>query len=269
MKKKRVIPVLLLKDGWLVQSKTFTKHQNLGNPSFAVKRLSEWAADELIYLDISRSDNKYDMRREDLRDGNKSNILEIIEDVSIVSFMPITIGGKIKNINDIALRLSNGADKVSINTQALDNPLFINEAAKVFGSQCIVVCCDVKKTPNGYRIFRDYGKLDSGYSLTEWIKICEGQGAGELLIQSIDRDGTREGYDIEMLNIVCKNVKIPVIALGGVGEWEHLETALSQTDVDAVAAANIFQFTDQSVFIAKNYLYNNNNNVRKPFVIKI
>jgi cyclase len=269
MKKKRVIPVLLLKDGWLVQSKTFTKHQNLGNPSFAVKRLSEWAADELIYLDISRGENNYDMRREDLRDGNKRNILEIIEDVSLVSFMPITIGGKIKNINDISLRLSSGADKVSINTQALKTPKFINEAAKIFGSQCIVVCCDVKKTPDGYRVYKDYGTTDSGYSLTEWVNICESQGAGELLIQSIDRDGTRDGYDIEMLNIVCKNVKIPVIALGGVGEWEHLETALSQTDIDAVAAANIFQFTDQSVFLAKKFLFNNNQNVRKPFVIKI
>lgn len=269
MKKKRIIPVLLLKDGWLVQSKKFTKHQNLGNPSFAVKRLSEWAADELIYLDISRGESNYDMRREDLRDGNKRDILEIIEDVSLVSFMPITIGGKIKTINDISLRLSRGADKVSINTQALANPNFINDAAKIFGSQCIVVCCDVKKTPDGYRVYKDYGSTDSGYSLTEWVNICESQGAGELLIQSIDRDGTRDGYDIEMLNLVCKNVKIPVIALGGVGEWEHLETALFQTGVDAVAAANIFQFTDQSVFLAKNYLFNNNLNVRKPFVIKI
>lgn len=269
MKKKRVIPVLLLKDGWLVQSKAFSKHQNLGNPSFAVKRLSEWAADELIYLDISKGENQYDLRRDDLRDGNKRGILEIIEDVSNVSFMPITIGGKIRSINDISLRLLSGADKVSINTQALDSPSFINEAAKIFGSQCIVVCCDVKKTQNGYRVFRDYGTSDSGYSLTEWVKICEAQGAGELLIQSIDRDGSKEGYDIEMLNIVCENVKIPIVALGGVGDWQHLESALNQTDIDAVAAANVFQFTDQSVYHAKNYLFNNNQNVRKPFIIKI
>jgi imidazole glycerol-phosphate synthase subunit HisF len=268
LKKKRLIPVLLLKDGWLVQSKGFGKYQNLGNPTFSVKRLSEWAADELIYLDISKSDN-YDLRRDDLRDGNKADVLSIIEDVSKVSFMPITIGGKIRTLDDIAIRLSKGADKVSINTQALNDPSFITAAAKEFGSQCIVVCCDVKLTPEGYRIYRNGGTEDAGHDMEEWVKTCENAGAGELLIQSIDRDGSKKGYDIEMLNRVCDRVKIPVIALGGVGNWDHFEEAITQTNVDAVAAANIFQYMDQSVYIAKKHLYENKLNFRKPFIIKL
>ena len=268
MKKKRLIPVLLLKDGWLVQSKGFGKYQNLGNPTFSVKRLSEWAADELIYLDISKTDN-YDMRRDDLRDGNRSDVLSILEDVSKVAFMPITIGGKIRTLDDISIRLSKGADKVSINTQALQDPAFITAGAREFGSQCIVVCCDVKLTPAGYRIYKNGGSEDSGYALEKWVRVCEDAGAGEILVQSIDRDGSKKGYDITLLNTVCDLVKIPVIALGGVGDWEHFEEAVTQTNVDAVAAANIFQYVDQSVYIAKRHLYENKLNFRKPFTIKM
>lgn len=143
MKKNRLIPVLLLKDGWLVQSKGFTRHQNLGNPVTAVKRLSEWASDELIYLDISKS-NHYDLRRDDQGYENRSSFLDIIEDVSKVTFMPITVGGRIRTLKDIEARLLVGADKVSINTMAITNPQFIKEAAEQFGSQCIVVSIDAK-----------------------------------------------------------------------------------------------------------------------------
>ena len=143
MKKKRLIPVLLLRNGWLVQSKQFKRYQNLGNPVSAVKRLSEWASDELIYLDISRG-GYHDLRRDDLGHPNRSGILEIIEDVSKVAFMPITVGGGIRSLNDIEQRLSVGADKVAINSAALENPTFIETAAKEFGAQCIVVSIDFR-----------------------------------------------------------------------------------------------------------------------------
>lgn len=268
MKKKRLIPVVLLKNGFLVQSKSFKRYQNLGNPITSVKRLSEWASDELIYLDISKDEN-YDMRRDDIKHPNRSGILEIIEDVSKVTFMPITFGGKIRSLQDIEMRLSRGADKISINTIPFENKNFISEAAKEFGSQCIVISIDAKVTETGFSVFSNGGKTDRNISPSEWAKICENEGAGEILLNSIDRDGMKNGYDIELLQSVSSAVKLPVIALGGVGEWEHFSEALEKTNVDAVAAANIFQYMDQSVYLAKKYLYENNFNVRKPDLLLI
>lgn len=268
MKKNRLIPVLLLKDGWLVQSKGFSKYQNLGNPVTAVKRLSEWASDELIYLDISTEDN-YDTRRNDQGYENRGSFLDIIEDVSKVTFMPITVGGKIRTLKDIEKRLSVGADKISINTMAITDPNFIVEAAKQFGSQCIVVSMDAKIVDNEHRVFANGGKQITKYTVEELSKIVEDSGAGEILINSIDRDGKGNGYDIELINKVTGNVNIPVIACGGVGDWEDFADAFEQTSADAVAAANIFHYRDQSVFLAKKFLYDFKFNVRKPSLIKI
>lgn len=266
MKKKRLIPILLLKNGWLVQSKQFREFKNLGNPTFAVKRLSEWASDELIYLDISRTD-QYDLRRDDLKDPNRHAILDILEDVSKMTYMPITIGGGIRTIEDIGVRLTKGADKVSINSQALENPHFITAAAKEFGSQCIVVSIDVKRTDYKYTVMAAYGQQPTSYHPLEWAKIVESSGAGEILLNSIDRDGMKNGYDLELISQVSDNVRIPVIACGGVGTWEHFADALEKTSVDAVAAANIFQHIDQSVYLAKKYLYEHNHVVRPPDLI--
>jgi len=178
MKKKRLIPVLLLKDGWLVQSKSFSKYQNLGNPYTAVKRLSEWAADELIYLDISKGD-AHDLRRDDLNIENKSKFLDIIEEVSKVSFMPITVGGRIRSLEDIEERLRRGADKIALNTHALAVPSFIELAAKRFGSQCIVIGIDVKRDASGvYRVMTGGGKAPTPYTPEEWANRVEGLGAG-------------------------------------------------------------------------------------------
>ena len=268
MKKNRLIPVLLLKDGWLVQSKGFSKYQNLGNPVTAVKRLSEWASDELIYLDISSGDN-YDTRRDDQGYENRGSFLDIIEDVSKVTFMPITVGGKIRTLEDIEKRLSVGADKVSINTMAITDPNFIQEAAKQFGSQCIVVSMDAKIVDNEHRIFANGGKNMTKFTPKELSKIVEDYGAGEILINSIDRDGKGNGYDIELINQVADNVNIPVIACGGVGDWEDFADAFEETSVDAVAAANIFHYRDQSVFLAKKFLHDFKFNVRKPDLIKL
>lgn len=266
MKKRRLIPVLLLKNGFLVQSKGFKRYQNLGNPLVAVKRLSNWAADELIYLNISREDT-YDMNRDDLGCPNRNNILDIIRDVSRESCMPITFGGRIRSIEDIALFLSNGADKVSINTKALNDPDFIGCAVKKFGSQCIVISIDVKKIDGEYLVMADGGKINTGYNAVEWAKIVEERGAGEIFLNSIDRDGLKQGYDIDLINNVVAAVNIPVIACGGVGEWEHFSQAMEDTSVDAVAAANIFQYYDQSVYIAKKFLCERGCNVRTPDLI--
>ena len=268
MKKKRVIPVLLLKNGWLVQSRGFSRHQNLGNPIDAVKRLSRWASDELIYLDISRNET-YDIRREDQGYKNIPSFLGIIEDIAKEVFMPLTIGGKIKNLQDIEDRLLLGADKVSINTEAYKDNTLISDAAKEFGSQCIVVSMDVKKTELGNRVFTNFGQENTGFNPLYWSKLMEDNGAGEILLNSVDRDGTGQGYDIDLLDEVSSECSCPIIACGGVGEWEHFKEALDKTNVDSVAAANIFQYTDQSVFMAKKYLYNNGCNVRKPDLLKL
>ncbi|MDP2669391.1 MAG: imidazole glycerol phosphate synthase cyclase subunit [bacterium] len=268
MKKNRLIPVLLLKNGWLVQSKEFKRHQNLGNPITAVKRLSEWASDEIIYLDISK-DDKYDIRRNDQGYPNRSSFIEIIEDVAKVSFMPITVGGRIRTLEDIEKRLAAGADKVSINSQAINDKEFISQAAKEFGSQCIVVSIDAKIVDGKYVVMFNGGKEKTDYDPLSWAKIVESQGAGEILLNSVDRDGMKNGYDIDLLSVVSGNVNIPVIALGGVGEWSHFAEAFDKTKVDAVAAANIFNYTDQSVYLAKTYLYNNGYNVRQPDLLLI
>ena len=268
MKKKRLIPVLLLKDGYLVQSKSFKYYQNLGNPVQAVKRLSEWGSDELIYLDISRGDT-YDIERDDLKYKNTPSFLNIIEKVSKVTFMPTTVGGKIKNVKDAEKRLAVGADKIAINSAAVENPNFINDLAKEFGSQCVVVSIDVKLLNNKYRILSHGGSKISDYKLDEWLNIVEKNGAGEILINSIDRDGAGTGYDLNLLNFVTDKCNIPVIACGGIGKWEHFYEALSKTKVDAVSAANIFHYVDQSVYLSKKYLYERKLNIRRPDLIEI
>ena len=263
MKKKRLIPVLLLKNGFLVQSKSFTRHQNLGNPVIAVKRLSEWAADELIYLDISRDDT-YDLKRDDLGTPNRATIMDIIADVAQVAHMPITVGGKIRTLEDIRIRLSRGADKVCINTQALNDPEFITLASQEFGAQCIVISMDVKKIEDRYVVMAGGGKIPTAWDPVQWAERVEALGCGEIFLNSVDRDGSRTGYDIDLIGAVADAVKIPVIAIGGVGEWEHFAEALDKTNVDAIAAANIWHYSDQSVYLAKKYLYQRGYNVRAP-----
>lgn len=268
MKKNRLIPVLLLKNGWLVQSKEFCRYQNLGNPITAVKRLSEWGSDELIYLDISR-DDVYDIRRDDQGYPNRQSFLQIIEDIAKVTFMPITVGGKIKTVEDIARRLALGADKIAVNTAALENPEFVTSAAKEFGSQCIVVSIDVKIAEGKYWVFSHKQGKVTGYDPVELAKTVERAGAGEILLNSVDRDGMNCGYDLELINQVAQAVHVPVIACGGAGDWEHFAQVLNTTKADAAAAANIFHYRDQSVFLAKKYLFEHGANVRQPDLITI
>ncbi len=268
MKKKRLIPVLLLKNGWLVQSRNFSKYQNLGNPITAVKRLSEWASDELIYLDISKDDN-YDIKRSDQSYPNRDNFLEIIKDISKVTFMPITIGGKIGTLLDIEDRLKIGADKISLNSIAINNINFVNIAAKEFGSQCIVVSVDFKKIDDKYFVYSHKNKSITNIQLYDHLLNLQDNGAGEILLNSVDRDGMGNGYEINLYRDISEIIKIPIIACGGAGDWDDMLDVFSSTKVDAVAAANIFHYKDQSVFLAKNFLYKNKIMVRKPDLLEI
>jgi len=268
MKKRRLIPIILLKDGVIVQSRNFFTFNNLGDPLPSVKRYSEWCSDELIFLDISRGQEAKN-NRTDLNFKKRIILSDIIEDISKYCFMPITVGGKINNLEKIEQYLAKGADKVAINSFANLNHNFIESAAKKFGSQCIVNSIDVKKIDEDYKIFICNGSEMSRYSLREWLKISEESGSGEILINSIDRDGIGNGFDIDLINLVDNFVKIPVICSGGAGKYEDfLEVAL-QTNVDGIAAANFFQYKEHSVFLTKKLLFDKNLNFRKPEFLKI
>ena len=184
--------------------------------------------------------------------------------------MPITIGGKISKLKHIEQRLELGADKVAINTAAYIEKGFINEAAKEFGSQCIVVSIDYRLTENNKsNVYINCGRDSIDMSPLEWASRVEDMGAGEIIINSIDNDGSGNGYDLENLRLISNKIKCPIIACGGAGNWEHFKEIIQDTGCDAAAAANIFHYQDQSVFLAKKYLYDNNSNVRKPDLIEI
>ena len=246
MVKNRLIPVLLLKDGYLVRSESFSIHQILGNPIHEVERFNHWNVDELIYLDIS-DDEVYFEQRNDTRVKSTNDILSILEEVSKTCFMPLTVGGKIKTIQDIRERLKRGADKVAINTAAFENPSLITEAAEMFGSQCLVISVDVRKKDNGtYEVFYDHGRKGTGLTPIECVKELERLGAGEILLHSIDRDGTADGYDIELIQSVANSTSLPVICCGGAGKLADFPKGILQGHASAVAAANIFHFMELS-----------------------
>jgi cyclase len=266
VKKKRLIPVLLLKNGWLVQSKDFNYYKNLGNPITAVKRLSEWAADELIYIDITK-DVFYDINRDDLKYSNFNSFNKIIKEVAKSTFMPLTVGGKIRSLKDIEHRIKNGADKVIINTIATENIKFINTAAKEFGKQCIVVSVDYKKINNKYLVYSHLKSSCINLEVEYFCKKIQELGAGEIFINSVDRDGSGLGYDISFLKKISKEIYIPIICCGGAGKWEHFEEVAKKTNVDGIAAANIFHYKDQSVYLAKEFLCKKKLNFRKASLI--
>lgn len=244
MLKVRLIPVLLLQNGLLVRSESFQSHLIFGNPVHQVARFNEWNVDELIYLDISK-ENHYDLRREDHRIKGLDDPMKILEEVSKCCFMPLTWGGRIRTIEDMRNRFMRGADKITLNTAAVESPELITQAAKIFGSQAIVVCIDVKRNEDGKKeILIDGGRKEvPGASPEVWAREAEDRGAGEILLQSVDRDGMGIGYDLDLIHSVSKAVTIPVIALGGVGTYEHYVEGV-QAGASAVAAANIFFFKD-------------------------
>lgn len=269
MLKKRLIPCLFLKNGLLIRSEKFSYHQLLGNPIHQVERINSWSADELIYVDISDESN-YDLRRDDMKFKRMSNIYEIIEEVAKTCFIPLTFGGNIKTIDQIKEILNKGADKILINTIAIENPSFITESAKKFGSQCIVVGIDVKINEKGnYEVYSNHGKIATGKNPVEWAKEVENLKAGEIFLNSIDRDGTSEGYDLKLIKSISEAVKIPVIACGGVGIFEHFVEGIKEGKASAVAAGNIFNYTENSVIRAKKTLSNAGIPIRKIIKTKI
>jgi len=264
MLKTRLIPVVLLRNGLVVQSKGFRRYQLLGNPTTVVKRLSDWASDELIYLDMTRNDD-YDLRRDDLNHPNRSGVLDIVSDVARCCFMPLTFGGRIRTLEDAAARIQRGADKIAINTQAVRQPEFVTLCGREFGSQCVVASIDVRRrSTQGWEVFIDGGREATGLDAVEWAMRLEQRGAGEILIHSIDRDGSGQGYDLELVGAVTAAVDIPVICLGGVGNWAHFVEAAQVTGVSAVAAANIFHYSENSVYNARRYMHREGCNVRPP-----
>lgn len=243
MLKTRLIPVLLLKNGLLVRSESFNLHQLIGNPIHEVERFNEWNVDELIYLDISRDDS-YDLRRNDSKITALSNPLEILDRVSQTCFMPLTWGGKIRSVQDMRERFSRGADKITINTGAIERPGLISEGAKLFGSQAIVVSIDAKRNEDGgHEVFSHGGSVATGMSPAEWAKKASYAGAGEILLQSVDEDGMAEGYDLALISDVSKAVDIPVIACSGVGQFEDYAEGV-EAGASAVAAANLWHFKE-------------------------
>jgi cyclase len=243
MLKTRLIPVLLLKNGLLVRSELFRIHQVIGNPICEVQRFNEWNVDELIYLDISQEDG-YDLRREDHKVKGLSEPLAILEAVSKTCFMPLTWGGHIRTPEDMRQRIQRGADKITVNSQAVRTPGLITEGARLLGSQAVVVSMDALRHADGrYEVFIDGGRTATGLTPEDWAREVERRGAGEILLQSIDRDGTGRGYDVELIGRVASVTSVPVIACSGAGCYEDYVEAV-KAGAAAVAAANLWHFKD-------------------------
>ncbi len=243
MLKVRIIPTLLWKNLGLVKGVGFDSWRRVGTIMPAVKVYNTRQVDELIVVDITATS-----------EGRVPDFDEVCE-FSAECFVPLTVGGGIRNIEDIRELLRSGADKVSINTAAYERPELIGEAAERFGSQCVVASIDARKNPDGsYSCMSRSGTQDTGYEPGAWGAEMERRGAGEILITSVNRDGTMEGYDIELIRRITDRVRIPVIASGGAGTYEHMYEALDSGRAAAVAAASIFHFTEQTPQEAKNYL---------------
>jgi cyclase len=261
MKKKRVIPILILKDNWLVQSKGFTEYKKIGDPVIGVKRFSDWDADELIYLNITQTEY-FSESRKDTKNFIFNSANEALNEISKFTNMPITVGGGLKTLHEIESRLINGADKVALNSAALYRPSLISEAAREFGRQSLVISVDYKFDNHIPRVWNRLFKSSDLPYLTDWTRKVEDLGAGEILLNSVDRDGMKTGYDIETINLVCESANIPIIACGGAGDWIDMEEVMVKTNADAVAAANIFHFQDQSIYLARDFLFSRNLPVR-------
>lgn len=247
----RLIPVILIKNGLIVRSQSFSIHQAIGNPISTIHRLSGWNVDELILLDIS-TQGVHDLRRDDMqmRYAGQSTA-DLLRQIADVCFMPLAVGGRIRSIADLEVRLTAGADKCVINTQALDDPNFIGDAARRFGAQCIVVGIDVIRHDDGrHEVMVDGGKRATGLDPVAWAIEAESRGAGEIFLQSIDRDGLGIGYDVDLVQRVSDAVGIPVIACGGVGSYDDFPKAMG-AGAAAAAAANIFHFFELSYPHAK------------------
>ena len=242
MLKNRIIPCLDVKNGRVVKGINFVDLKDAGDPVEQAKIYSDGGADEICFLDITASNE------------NRDIIYEVVEKTSKKCFVPLTVGGGIKSVEDINKLLNSGADKVSINTTAVENSKVVWDSSRKFGSQCIVVAIDAKKNEDKWEVFTHGGRNNSGIDALVYAKKMEENGAGELLVTSMDRDGTQNGYDIELISRISSEVNIPVIASGGVGNLDHLVDGIKLGKASAVLAASIFHYGKHSVKEAKDYL---------------
>jgi len=238
---KRIIPCLDVDDGRVVKGVQFVDILDAGDPVEVARRYDEQGADELVFLDITASSD------------DRETMVHVVEEVASQVFIPLTVGGGIRELSDIRRMLNAGADKVGINTTAVNNPEFVRQAAERFGSQCIVVAIDAKQVGEGkWEIFTHGGRKPTGIDAVEWAKKMADFGAGEILLTSMDRDGTRDGYDLALTRAISEAVPVPVIASGGVGTLEHLADGVIEGKADAVLAASIFHFGHHTVQEAKD-----------------
>jgi len=239
---KRIIPCLDVDRGRVVKGVKFVGLRDAGDPVEVARRYNEQGADELTFLDITASSDERDL------------ILPIIEAVAAQVFIPLTVGGGVRRVQDVRRLLNAGADKVSINTAAVQSPQLVADAAGRYGSQCIVVAIDARRAGAGWEVFTHGGRRATGLDAVEWARKMQGLGAGEILLTSMDRDGTRAGFDLDLTRAVADAVDVPVIASGGVGALEHLADGVVQGRADAVLAASIFHFGEFTVAQAKEFM---------------
>jgi imidazole glycerol-phosphate synthase subunit HisF len=248
---KRIIPCLDVTEGRVVKGTKFIQLRDAGDPVECAKEYNRQGADELVFLDITATSD------------HRRTMIDVVERTAEQCFMPLTVGGGIRSLVDVRDMLLAGADKVSMNTAAIQRPGLISESAEAFGVQCIVVAIDAKKQPTGsWRVYTHGGRKPTELDAIEWAATAARLGAGEILLTSMDADGTKDGYDIELTAAVSSAVTIPVIASGGAGSLEHLERVFREGHADAVLAASIFHFGEYSVADAKRFLFERGIHVR-------
>lgn len=246
---KRIIPCLDVKDGRVVKGVNFVGLRDAGDPVEVAKRYNQEGADEITFLDITASSD------------NRDTIVDIVERVAKEIFIPLTVGGGIRTLEDIYKLLNVGCDKVSVNSAAIKRPELINEGAKRFGSQCIVTAIDVKKRGSKYNVYLNGGRVDTGLDAVEWAKEVVDRGSGEILLTSMDADGTKAGFELTITEQIAKAVNVPVIASGGAGTMEHIKEAFLH-GADAALAASIFHYREIDIMELKHYLHDNGIAVR-------
>ncbi len=241
---KRIIPCLDVHNGRVVKGVNFVDLVDAGDPVAIAKAYDEAGADEIVFLDITASSD------------NRNTVVDMVRQVAANVFIPFTVGGGIRSVEDFKTLLREGADKISVNSSAINRPELIREAAEKFGSQCVVVAIDVKKRADGsgWNIYKNGGRIDVGMDAVEWAKKVEMLGAGEILLTSMDGDGTKAGYDLELTRAISEAVSIPVIASGGAGTLEHFYEAFAEGKADAALAASLFHFKELEIKEVKSYL---------------
>lgn len=248
---KRIIPCLDVRDGKVVKGVNFVGIREVGDPVECAMEYDRQGADEICFLDITATHE------------GRSTMIDVVRKTAEHVFVPLTVGGGIRNVEDFREILRAGADKVSVNSAAVKNPALISQAAEIFGSQCVVVAIDAKRDGQGnFHVVVHGGRKDTGLDAVEWAKKCQELGAGEILLTSMDTDGCKEGFDLELTRAVCDAVTIPVIASGGCGRLEHFSQVFEETGSDAALAASLFHFRELTVEEVKNHLAENNIPVR-------